>query len=163
MNDKEETTRKFDDQPEWVRYLISRVDGVTETVNGLTKTVDGLTTEVFQLRDRLDARDRETKPLNETLEAFRVEIHELRQGQESLRQGQETLRQGQQELRQGQESLRQEQEELREEFKQFREEVRVEFRRLNAKILDVLQRHLDVVADISELNRRVSALEAPNN
>ena len=135
MNDKEETTRKFDDQPEWVSYLISRVDG--------------LTTELFQLRDRLDARDRETKPLNETLEAFRVEIHELRQGQESLRQGQE--------------SLRQEQEELREEFKQFREEVRVEFRRLNAKILDVLQRHLDVVADISELNRRVSALEAPNN
>ena len=142
MNDKEETTRKFDDQPEWVRYLISRVDG-------LTKTVDGLTTEVSQLRERLDARDRETKPPNETLEAFRVEIHELRQGQESLRQGQE--------------SLRQEQEELREEFKQFREEVRVEFRRLNAKILDVLQRHLDVVADISELNRRVSALEAPNN
>ena len=135
MNDKEETTRKFDDQPEWVGYLISRVDG-------LTKTVDGLTTEVIQLRDRLDARDRETKPLNETLEAFRVEIRELRQGQESLRQGQE---------------------ELREEFKQFREEVRVEFRRLNAKILDVLQRHLDVVADISELNRRVSALEAPNN
>ena len=135
MNDKEETTRKFDDQPEWVGYLISRVDA-------LTKTVDGLTTEVIQLRDRLDARDRETKSLNETLEAFRVEIHELRQGQESLRQGQE---------------------ELREEFKQFREEVRVEFRRLNAKILDVLQRHLDVVADISELNRRVSALEAPNN
>ena len=65
MNDKEETTRKFDDQPEWVRYLISRVDG-------LTKTVDGLTTEVIQLRDRLDARDRETEPLNETLEAFRV-------------------------------------------------------------------------------------------
>ena len=128
MNDKEETTRKFDDQPEWVKYLISRVDA--------------LTTEVSQLRERLDARDRETKPLNETLEAFRVEIHELRQGQESLRQGQE---------------------ELREEFKQFREEVRVEFRRLNAKILDVLQRHLDVVADISELNRRVSALEAPNN
>jgi len=135
MNDKEETTRKFDDQPEWVKYLIS--------------SVDALTTEVSQLRERLDARDRETKPPNETLEAFRVEIHELRQGQESLRQGQE--------------SLRQEQEELREEFKQFREEVRVEFRRLNAKILDVLQRHLDVVADISELNRRVSALEAPNN
>src|SRR3989475_13223213 len=118
MNDKEETTRKFDDQPEWVRYLISRVDG-------LTKTVDGLTTEVFQLRDRLDARDRETKPLNETLEAFRVEIREIREGQESLRKGQE---------------------ELREEFKQFREEVRVEFRRLNAKVLDVLQRHMDVVA-----------------
>ena len=149
MNDKEETTRKFDDQPEWVRYLISRVDG-------LTKTVDGLTTEVIQLRDRLDARDRETKPLNETLEAFRVEIRELRQGQESLRQGQQELSQGQERLRQGQE-------ELREEFNQFREEVRVEFRRLNAKILDVLQRHLDVVADISELNRRVSALEAPNN
>ncbi len=93
MNDKEERTRKFDDQPEWVGYLISRVDA--------------LTTEVSQLRER--------------------------------------------------------QEELREEFKQFREEVRVEFRRLNAKILDVLQRHLDVVADISELNRRVSALEAPNN
>ena len=149
MNDKEETTRKFDDQPEWVGYLISRVDA--------------LTTEVSQLRERFDARDRETKPLNETLEAFRVEIHELRQGQESLRQGQESLHQGQQKLRQGQESLRQGQEELREEFKQFREEVRVEFRRLNAKILDVLQRHLDVVADISELNRRVSALEAPNN
>ena len=132
MDDKEETTRKFDDQPEWVRYLISRVDG-------LTKTVDGLTTEVSQLRDRLDARDRETKPLNETLEAFRIE----------LREGQETLRKGQ--------------EDLREEVGQFREEVRVEFRRLNAKILDVLQRHLDVVADISELNRRVSALEAPNN
>src|SRR5438876_8238656 len=124
MDDKEETTRKFDDQPEWVRYLISRVDG-------LTKTVDGLTTEVSQLRDRLDARDRETKPLNETLEAFRIE----------LREGQETLRKGQ--------------EDLREEVGQFREEVRVEFRRLNAKILDVLQRHLDVVADISELNRRV--------
>ena len=108
MNDKEETTRKFDDQPEWVRYLISRADG-------LTKTVDGLTTE----------------------------------GQEALRKGQEDLREGQQALR--------------EEFNQFREEVRVEFRRLNAKILDVLQRHLDVVADISELNRRVSALEAPNN
>ncbi len=128
MDDKEERTRKFDDQPEWVGYLISRVDA--------------LTTEVSQLRERLDARDRETKPLNETLEAFRVEIHELRQGQESLRQGQE---------------------ELREEFNQFREEVRIEFRRLNAKILDVLQRHMDVVADISELNRRVSALEAPNN
>ena len=128
MNDKEETTRTFDDQPEWVRYLISRVDG--------------LTSEVFQLRKRLDERDRETKPLNETLEAFRVEIREFRDGQESLRKGQE---------------------ELREEFRQFREEVRVEFRRLNAKILDVLQRHLDVVADISELNRRVSALEAPNN
>ena len=142
MNDKEETTRKFDDQPEWVRYLISRVDGVTETVNGLTKTVDGLTTEVFQLRDRLDARDRETKPLNETLEAFRVEIRELRDGQESLLKGQQ---------------------ELREEFNQFREEVRIEFRRLNAKVLDVLQRHMDVVADISELNRRVSATEAPNN
>ena len=156
MNDKGETTRKFDDQPEWVKYLISRVDA--------------LTTEVSQLRERLEARDRETKPPNETLEAFRVEIHELRQGQESLRQGQESLRQGQdslrqgqQELREGQESVRQEEEELREEFKQFREEVRVEFRRLNAKILDVLQRHLDVVADISELNRRVSALEAPNN
>ena len=135
MNDKEETTRKFDDQPEWVRYLISRVDG-------LTKMVDGLTTEVFQLRHRLDARDRETKPLNETLEAFRVEIHELRDGQESLRQGQQ---------------------ELREEFNQFREEVRIEFRRLNAKVLDVLQRRMDVVADISELNRRVSATEAPNN
>src|SRR5437660_592986 len=142
MNDKEETTRKFDDQPEWVRYLISRADG-------LTKTVDGLTTEVFQLRDRLDARDRETKPLNETLEAFRVEIREIREGQEALRKGQEDLREGQQALR--------------EEFNQFREEVRVEFRRLNAKVLDVLQRHLDVVADISELNRRVSALEAPNN
>ena len=135
MNDKDETTRKFDDQPEWVSYLISRVDG--------------LTTEVSQLRDRLDARDRDTKPLAETLEAFRVEIRELREGQDTLQKGQE--------------SLRQEQEELREEFKQFREEVRVEFRRLNAKILDVLQRHLDVVADISELNRRVSALEAPNN
>ncbi len=142
MNDKEETTRKFDDQPEWVRYLISRVDGVTKTVDGLTKTVSGLTTEVFQLRDRLDARDRETKPLNETLEAFRVELRELREGQETLRKGQE---------------------DLREELSQFREEVRVEFRRLNAKILDVLQRHMDVVADISELNRRVSALESPNN
>jgi len=128
MNDKEETTRTFDDQPEWVRYLISRVDG--------------LTTEVSQLRKRLDERDRETKPLNETLEAFRVEIREIREGQESLRKGQEDLRQ---------------------EFGQFREEVRVEFRRLNAKILDVLQRHMDVVADISEMNRRVSALEAPNN
>ncbi len=128
MNDKEETTRKFDDQPEWVRYLISKVEG--------------LTTEVSQLRDRLDARDRETKPLNETLEAFRIELRELREGQETLRKGQE---------------------DLREEVGQFREEVRVEFRRLNAKILDVLQRHLDVVADISELNRRVSALEAPNN
>ena len=142
MNDKEETTRKFDDQPEWVRYLISRVDG-------LTKTVDGLTSEVFQLRDRLDARDRKTKPLNETLEAFRVEIRELRKGQETLRKGQEELRKGQ--------------EDLRGEFGQFREEVRVEFRRLNAKILDVLQRHMDVVADISELNRRVSVLESPNN
>jgi len=149
MNDKEETTRKFDDQPEWVRYLISRIDGVTKTVDGLTKTVDGLTTEVFQLRDRLDARDRDTKPLNETLEAFRTELRELREGQETLREGQETLREGQ--------------EALREELSQFREEVRVEFRRLNAKILDVLQRHLDVVADISEMNRRVSALEAPNN
>ena len=149
MNDKEETTRKFDDQPEWVRYLISRVDG-------LTKTVDGLTTEVSQLRDRLDARDRETKPLHETLEAFRVEIRELREGQDTLQKGQEDLRKGQEDLRKGQE-------ELREEFGQFREEVRVEFRRLNAKILDVLQRHLDVVADISELNRRISALEAPNN
>ena len=59
--------------------------------------------------------------------------------------------------------LRAENHELREELSQFREEVRVEFRRLNAKIVDVLQRHLDVVADISELNRRVSALEAPNN
>jgi len=128
MNDKEETTRKFDDQPEWVRYLISKVEG--------------LTTEVSQLRDRLDARDRETKPLNETLEAFRIELRDLREGQETLRKGQD---------------------DLREELSQFREEVRVEFRRLNAKILDVLQRHLDVVADISELNRRVSALEAPNN
>ncbi|OLD24581.1 MAG: hypothetical protein AUJ04_08955 [Acidobacteria bacterium 13_1_40CM_3_55_6] len=128
MNDKEETTRKFDDQPEWVRYLISKVEG--------------LTTEVSQLRDRLDARDRETKPLKETLEAFRIELRDLREGQETLRKGQD---------------------DLREELSQFREEVRVEFRRLNAKILDVLQRHLDVVADISELNRRVSALEAPNN
>ena len=128
MNDKEETTRKFDDQPEWVRYLISKVEE--------------LTTDVAQLRDRLDVRDRETKPLNETLEAFRVEIREIRDGQETLRKGQE---------------------DLREVFNQFREEVRIEFRRLNAKILDVLQRHLDVVADISELNRRVSALEAPNN
>ena len=128
MNDKEETTRKFDDQPEWVRYLISRVDG--------------LTTEVFQLRNGLDEVDRETKPLNETLEAFRIELRDLREGQETLRKGQEDLRQ---------------------EFGQFREEVRVEFRRLNAKILDVLQRHMDVVADISEMNRRVSALEAPNN
>jgi chromosome segregation ATPase len=135
MNDKEETTRKFDDQPEWVRYLISRVDG--------------LTSEVSQLRDRLDARDGETKPLNETLEAFRIEIRELREGQDSLQRGQEDLRKGQ--------------EDLRADFGQFREEVRVEFRRLNAKILDVLQRHMDVVADISELNRRVSALEAPNN
>ncbi len=135
MNDKEETTRKFDDQPEWVRYLISKVEG--------------LTTEVSQLRDRLDARDRETKPLKETLEAFRIELRDLREGQETLRKGQETLRKGQ--------------DDLREELSQFREEVRVEFRRLNAKILDVLQRHLDVVADISELNRRVSALEAPNN
>jgi septation ring formation regulator EzrA len=129
MNDKEEMTRKFDDQPEWVRYLISKVDG--------------LTTEVSQIRDRLDARDRETKPLHETLEAFRIELRELREGQKSLREGQETLRKGQ--------------EDAREELNQFREEVRVEFRRLNAKILDVLQRHLDVVADISELNRRVSA------
>jgi len=128
MNDKEETRRKFDDQPEWVRYLISKVEG--------------LTTEVSQLRDRLDARDRETKPLKETLEAFRIELRDLREGQETLRKGQD---------------------DLREELSQFREEVRVEFRRLNAKILDVLQRHLDVVADISELNRRVSALEAPNN
>ena len=128
MGDKEERTRKFDDQPEWVGYLISRVDA--------------LTTEVSQLRDRLDARDRETKPLNETLEAFRIELRDLREGQETLRKGQD---------------------DLREELSQFREEVRVEFRRLNAKILDVLQRHLDVVADISELNRRVSALEAPNN
>jgi len=128
MNDKEETTRKFDDQPEWVRYLISKVEG--------------LTTEVSQLRDRLDARDRETKPLKETLEAFRIELRDLREGQETLRKGQD---------------------DLREELSQFREEVRVEFGRLNAKILDVLQRHLDVVADISELNRRVSALEAPNN
>ncbi len=128
MNDKEETTRKFDDQPEWVRYLISKVEG--------------LTTEVSQLRNRLDARDRETKPLKETLEAFRIELRDLREGQETLRKGQD---------------------DLREELSQFREEVRVEFRRLNAKILDVLQRHLDVVADISELNRRVSALEAPNN
>ena len=128
MNDKEETTRKFDDQPEWVRYLISKVEG--------------LTTEVSQLRDRLDARDRETKPLKETLEAFRIELRDLREGQETLRKGQD---------------------DLREELSQFREEVRVEFRRLNAKILDVLQRHLDVVVDISELNRRVSALEAPNN
>jgi len=128
MDDKEETTRKFGDQPEWVRYLISKVEG--------------LTTEVSQLRDRLDARDRETKPLNETLEAFRIEFRDLREGQETLRKGQD---------------------DLREELSQFREEVRVEFRRLNAKILDVLQRHLDVVADISELNRRVSALEAPNN
>jgi len=128
MDDKEETTRKFEDQPEWVRYLISKVEG--------------LTTEVSQLRDRLDARDRETKPLNETLEAFRIELRDLREGQETLRKGQD---------------------DLREELSQFREEVRVEFRRLNAKILDILQRHLDVVADISELNRRVSALEAPNN
>ena len=128
MDDKEETTRKFEDQPEWVRYLISKVEG--------------LTTEVSQLRDRLDARDRETKPLNETLEAFRIELRDLREGQETLRKGQD---------------------DLREELSQFREEVRVEFRRLNAKILDVLQRHMDVVADISELNRRVSALEAPNN
>ena len=128
MDDKEDTTRKFDDQPEWVGYLISRVDA--------------LTTEVSQLRERLDARDRETKPLKETLEAFRIELRDLREGQETLRKGQD---------------------DLREELSQFREEVRVEFRRLNAKILDVLQRHLDVVADISELNRRVSALEAPNN
>ena len=84
----------------------------------------------------------ETKPLKETLEAFRIELRDLREGQETLRKGQD---------------------DLREELSQFREEVRVEFRRLNAKILDVLQRHLDVVADISELNRRVSALEAPNN
>ena len=128
MDDKEKTTRKFEDQPEWVRYLISKVEG--------------LTTEVSQLRDRLDARDRETKPLKETLEAFRIELRDLREGQETLRKGQD---------------------DLREELSQFREEVRVEFRRLNAKILDILQRHLDVVADISELNRRVSALEAPNN
>ena len=91
MNDKEETTRKFDDQPEWVRYLISKVEG--------------LTTEVSQLRDRLDARDRETKPLKETLEAFRIELRDLREGQETLRKGQD---------------------DLREELSQFREEVRVE-------------------------------------
>ena|SRR5437660_1167266 len=149
MDDKEETTRKFEDQPEWVRYLISKVEG--------------LTTEVSQLRDRLDARDRETKPLNETLEAFRIELRELREGQETLREGQDALRKAQGDLREGQETLRKGQEDLREELGQFREEVRVEFRRLNAKVLDVLQRHLDVVADISELNRRVSALEAPNN
>src|SRR5947199_7639172 len=121
MSNKEETTRKFEDQPEWVRYLIARVDD--------------LTSEVFQLRDRLDARDRETKPLNETLEAFRIELRDLREGQETLREGQETLRKGQEGSREGQETLRQGQEDLRQEFGQFREEVRVEFRRLNAKIL----------------------------
>ena len=64
MNDKEETTRKFDDQPEWVRYLISKVEG--------------LTTEVSQLRDRLDARDRETKPLKERIAALGAELDVLR-------------------------------------------------------------------------------------
>ena len=80
MNDKEETTRKFDDQPEWVKYLISRVDA--------------LTTEVSQLRERLDARDRETKPPNETLEAFRVEIHELPKGRRVCAKGRRVCAKG---------------------------------------------------------------------
>ena len=85
MARKDETTRELGDQPEWVAYLVSRVDA-------LTNRMDALAAEVSGLRVRFDARELDTRPLNETLQAFRVEIQELRKGQDKLREGQEEMR-----------------------------------------------------------------------
>ena len=111
MSDREDTTKRFSDQPEWAVYLVSRLEA-------LATSVGELRTEVAQIRDRLDARDRETRPLNETLEGFRIELRELREGQR----------------------------ELREEQKAMREEMNTEFRRLHAKFRELLDRHFDLVA-----------------
>src|SRR5947207_14419809 len=102
MADNGDTTRRFGDQPDWVTYLLTRVDSL------------GIAVE--SLRERFDARDRETTPLAETLEAFRVELRELREGQQTLREGQEALREGQEALR---------------------AEMHVELRRLNTKSQDI--------------------------
>jgi chromosome segregation ATPase len=148
----EEPTRRFDEQPEWAKELRA---------------------EVMRLHERFDARDRQTKPLHETLEAIRVELRELREGQAKLSEGQAKLSEGQAKLSEEQARLSEEQARLSEEQARLsagqralqesqealREEIRLEFRRLNAKVFDVLQRYLDHAADLSELNRRVVALE----
>ena len=138
MADKDETTRRFSDQPEWVAYLLSRVDALTDKAEALAVEVSGL-------RVRFDARERETKPLNETLQAFRAEIRELREGQDKLREGQDKLREGQDQLREGQEEMR--------------KDMRDGLKSLERKLDAFNKRWLEVRADLAWHDERLLALE----
>ena len=78
MANTDETTRKFEDEP----------DRLTEVLIKL----ESLSSEVARLRESVESRNRETRPMPETLEAIRVDIGQLREGQEELRNGQEEIR-----------------------------------------------------------------------
>jgi chromosome segregation ATPase len=115
MADTDDTTHKFSDEPNW-----------------LTAILQNLFAEVAQLRESVEARNRETRPLAETLEAMRVDIQQLKDGQESLRNGQESLR----------------------------KEVREGFARMERKQDLLNNRLLSAEGDIVGLDRRVEALES---
>lgn len=78
MADNDETTRKFGDEPAWVKQILTRFEDLRGEVGQLRG-------EVAQLRESVESRHRETRPMAETLEAIRVDIGQLREGQEELR------------------------------------------------------------------------------
>jgi predicted RNase H-like nuclease (RuvC/YqgF family) len=78
MANSEDTTRKFDEQPVWLALVLDKIETVKVEVGQLRG-------EVTELRESVEARNRETKPLGETLEAMRVDIQQLKDGQVEFR------------------------------------------------------------------------------
>jgi len=114
MPNTDETTRRLMEEPDGLKGILQNVLG-----------------ELAQLRERFDARDRETKPLGETLEAIRVDVQQLRKGQDQLGHDMNVLR----------------------------KEMREGFGRMERKQDLLNNRLLGVEGDIVGLDQRVEAIE----
>lgn len=113
MND-DETTGKFEDEPGQIGQVLQQ-----------------LIAEVAQLRESVEARNRETRPLGETLELMRGDIQQLKEEMQQLKDGQEALR----------------------------KEVREGFALMERKQNLLNNRLLDSEGDIVGLDQRIEALE----
>ena len=68
MANTDDTTQRFRNEPDGFKEILQNV-----------------VAELGQLRESVEARNRETRPLGETLEAMRVDIKQVKDGQDELR------------------------------------------------------------------------------
>lgn len=122
----------------------------------LFQIVQAIRAELADLKQTVDARLYDTRPVWEKVQA---DIAQLQEGQQSLAEGQQSLAENQQSLSVSQQSLVANQQRFEERLEALRDDMRTGFRNLKRQFSILNDTFLEVRADYKDLDKRLYKLE----